>query len=447
VVAPHANGSDIDAPPAERLAQACHATLARNWREGAREGLRYAYTAPSSDRYPWQWYWDSCFTAIVWRRFNQRRARAELESLLAASTSEGFIGHTIFWAQPVTPVRSLFYNVRSRSDFMTATIQPPLLAWAWRIAIGDPALVPAIVRHHEWIERERSIDGDGLLWIIQPDESGLDASPKFDSAFGWRADGLPGFPLLVRRNRRLDFDIRRIAAAAGPLVCGTATNVLHGLSRLALGRPSLTPKLVERLYDERTGLFHQVVRKHGKRPPIQHPVETWAALSPLALPDLPEEIGRRLVEEHLLDPKRFWLPVPPPSVSARESCFSLNDRFLMLRRYWRGPTWVNAAWLLWLGLVRLGYDEPAQELGRRVGRAVAGSGLREYYDPFSGAGMGATDFSWSALVMELIDPDPAARFSHIVGNDANPYRPTRTVEASRIGSAGSERQGAGRSQR
>ena len=33
--------------------------------------------------------------------------------------------------QPVSPVGSLFYNVRARQDFMTATIQPPLLAWAW----------------------------------------------------------------------------------------------------------------------------------------------------------------------------------------------------------------------------------------------------------------------------------------------------------------------------
>jgi hypothetical protein len=301
---------------------------------------------------------------------------------------------------------------------MTATIQPPLLAWAWRIAVGDPARVPEIARHHEWVERERAIDGDGLLWIIQPDESGLDASPKFDSAFGWHADGMPGFPLLVRRNRRLGFDIRRVAQAGGPLVCGTATNVLHGLSRLALGRESITPRLLERLYDERTGLFHQVVRKEAHLAPERHPVVTWAALSPLALPDLPEDVGRRLVEEHLLDPEKFWLPVPPPSVSAREARFSRRDRLLFLRRYWRGPTWVNAAWLLWLGLVRLGYEREARELAERVAGAVRGAGLREYYDPFTGQGMGAEGFSWSALVMELIDPDPEARSSHIAASQA-----------------------------
>lgn len=400
-------------PLPDRVAQICRATLDRNWRQGERDGIRYAYTAPSGRRYPWQWYWDSCFTAIAWRRFDRSRARAELESLLAAATPEGFIGHTIFWGEPVTATRSFFYNLRSRDDFMTATIQPPLLPWAWRIAVGDPADVPALVRHQEWVERERAIDNDGLLWIVQPDESGLDASPKFDSAFGWYADGLPGFPLLVRRNRSRDFDIRRINAAGGPVVCGTATNVLNGLSRLALGRPSITPRIVERLYDERSGLFHQIVRRGSERAPARHPVVTWAALSPLALPDLPEEIGRRLVEEHLLDPRRFWLPVPPPSVSADERRFSRHDRFLFLRRYWRGPTWINAAWLLWLGLVRLGYEEQAADMAARIGRAVDAAGLREYYDPFTGRGMGASDFSWSALVMELVDPDPSARSSHV----------------------------------
>jgi hypothetical protein len=395
------------------LRELCRDTLERNWREGVRDGVRYAYTAPSSGRYPWQWYWDSCFAAIVWRRLDPDRARAELESLLAAATPDGFIGHTIFWAEPVSRLRSLFYNVCSRADFMTATIQPPLLAWAWRIAVGEPAEVPAIVRHHDWVEQHRSRSDDGLLWIIQPDESGLDASPKFDSAFGWRADGLPGFPLLVRRNRRLDFDAGRVAAAGGPVVCGTATNVLYCLSRLALGRASLTERIVERCYDERRALFHQLVRRPGRRRTERHPVVTWAALSPLALPDLPEEIGRQLVERHLLNPRRFWLPVPPPSVAADDPRFSRSDRFVFLRRYWRGPTWINAAWLLWLGLRRLGYLPEAEEMARRLIPTVQRSGLREYYDPYTGQGMGASGFSWTALILELADPDPAAAHSYL----------------------------------
>lgn len=41
------------------------------------------------------------------------------------------------------------------------------------------------------------------------------------------------------------------------------------------------------------------------------------------------------------------------------------------------------------------------------------AGLREYYDPFTARGMGAEHFSWSALVMELVDPDPHANMSHV----------------------------------
>jgi Mannosylglycerate hydrolase MGH1-like glycoside hydrolase domain len=414
-VAPAAAERPASGPDTVRsLAELCRRTLEHNWRSGDRDGVQFSYTAPSRGRYPWQAYWDSCFTAIVWRRFDRDRARAELCSLLAAARQDGFIGHTIFWTKPVDRVRSLFYNIQSRTDLMTRTIQPPMLAWAWRVAVGDPRQVPAIVHHQDRVELDRDLDGNGLIWLLQPDESGLDASPKFDSVWGWRADGLPGFPLLVRRNRRLGFDIRRVKASGGPLVCGTATNVLHNLSRLALGRESITPVIVDRLYDDRTGLFHQLVRssRTGRRARTHRPV-TWAALSPLALPDLPEDIGRRLVEEHLLDPQRFWLPVPPPSVSAADASFSRNDRFLHLRQYWRGPTWINTAWLLWLGLVRLGYRAEAEEMAARLARAVAGAGLREYYDPYTGEGMGAETFSWSALVMELVDPDPRAAHSFI----------------------------------
>jgi hypothetical protein len=397
------------ATAAEKALNHCRRVLHQNWRTGEFQGRSYAYTSPSPHRYPWQWYWDSCLTAVAWRHFDPTRARAELESLLDAATPEGFIGHTIFWGKPVPFPRRLFYNVRSPKDPMTWTIQPPLLAWAWRIAVGDPCAEPRIGEHHDLIESQRDLDGDGLLWIIQPDESGLDASPSFDAVWGWRADGLPGFPLLVRRNRRLGFDIRRIREAGGPLVCSTLVNVKHCLSRLALGRSSITPALIDRLYHSDSGLFAQEAWPKRGRPVI----ETWAALSPLALPDLPEEIGRRLVEEHLLDPARFWLPVPPPSVAATEPSFSDKDRFLGLRRYWRGPTWVNSAWMVWLGLRRLGYREQADELSRRIIETVAREGLREYYHPRTGAGMGAMDFAWSSLVAELVNPDPRADHSYV----------------------------------
>ncbi len=390
-----------------RLAELAETVLRRNWRSGERGGTPYAYTSPSPGRYPWQWYWDSCFAAIVWRRFEPHRSRAELETLLAAQRPDGFIGHTIFWDRPVSLLRLPFYNVSSRRAFQTETIQPPLLAWAWKIAVGDPAEEPRIAAQVNWLSAERDLEGDGLLWIVQPDESGLDASPKFDPIWGRRAQAQILFPLLVRRNRRLGFDARRILAAGGPLVCEVVTNVLWSLSLQALGRPSATGALVDRLWDERLGLFVDEAGPAGGRPGVS----TIASLTPLALPDLPEEIGRRLVEEHLLDPGRYWTPVPPPSVSAREPSYEPDGGHGLVRRYWRGPTWVNTAWMVWLGLRRLGYFEQAEHLAATISATVTRAGLREYYDPRDGSGLGAKDFAWSTLAVEMDDPDPAAEQS------------------------------------
>jgi hypothetical protein len=390
----------------------CGDVLSESWRQGRRQGdgVPYGYTCPSPGHYPWQWYWDSCFTAIAWRHFDLDRPRAELGSLLAAARSDGFIGHTIFWNTPLTGVRRHTYNVLSADAPMTASIQPPALAWAWRIAVGDPRQEPGIAAHHDWFESERDLEGDGLIWIVQPDESGLDASPQFDPIWTWRAHDLPGFVALVRRNRRLGYDARRIAARGGPVCCEVSTNVIYSLSRMALGRPSLTPVIVERMYDRRSGLFWPLVKPGlDRRPPL-----TWAALSPLALPDLPEEIGRRLVEEHLLDEQRFWLPYGLPSVAADDPTFQRDDRSRFgVHRYWRGPMWVNAAWLVWLGLLRLGYSAEAQELAARTVAAVRESGLREYYDPYDGSGMGQRHFGWSSLILEMADPDPRAASSYL----------------------------------
>jgi hypothetical protein len=383
--------------------------LRQNWREGERDGVRYRYTQPSPGRYPWQWFWDSCFAAIVWRRLDRERARAELESLLAAQRPDGFIGHTIFWEGRLALPRLAFYNVARPDSFQTATIQPPLLAWAWRIAVGDPAEEPRIAAQIDWLAANRDLEGDGLLWILQPDESGLDASPKFEPVWGRRCNGRIGFPLLVRRNRRLGFDARRLRQRGHPLLCETLVNTMWSLSLQALGRPSATPALVERLWDERRGLFVDEAQPGGIRP---GPV-TWTAFAPLALPDLPERIGRRLVEEHLLNEREFRTPVAPPSVAVDEPSYEAGDGRGPVRRYWRGPTWVNSAWLAWLGLRRLDYEDAARQLADGLIATVAREGLREYYDPYTGRGMGAVDFAWSALVAEMAAPDEGAKASYL----------------------------------
>jgi len=106
--------------------------------------------------------------------------------------------------------------------------------------------------------------------------------------------------------------------------------------------------LLERCLDPRTGLFLDLAGR-GERPV---PVSTWSALAPLALGDaIPADVRLRLAEEHLLHPRRYRAACGIPSVAMEEPAFNPAwNRF----RTWRGPSWVNTAWLLVPGLDALG---------------------------------------------------------------------------------------------
>jgi hypothetical protein len=227
--------------------------------------------------------------------------------------------------------------------------------------------------------------------------------------WGRRAQGRPLFPLLIAATRRHGFDARRVAGAGMPVVCEVLTNVIWCLSEVALGRPSLTPRIVERLWDERAGRFFDEVRGAVRPMPGPARPRTWDTLAPLALPDLPEAIGRRLVEEVLLG-GGYAHAVPLPAVELDDPAHSSRETWWGRHRHWRGPSWVNSAWLVSLGLRRLGYDELADEHARRLTAVWRREGFREYYEARLGHGMGARDFGWSTLLWAMADPEgqPAA---------------------------------------
>jgi glycogen debranching enzyme len=297
-------------------------TLRANWREGTLlDGTSYAFSCPSSPRYRHQWYWDSCFHAIVWRHFDVTCAREQLRTLVRAGRLDGFIPHTVFWHDGAGWRRAPFYATDSlRGDRATAHIQTPMLALAWEavaeMSSDDPGFahdaLDALRLHYDWLEHHRDPDGDGLISIIHPDESGLDDSPKYDEVFGWMSHYLPGYMWLVERSRRLGYDSRTIIERYDEHVEDVLVNVLYALSLRALARLSGEPRytrraeraeraLLERCWDESAGLFWDLAGRDHR--PLR--VSTWSSLSALALPSLPEQIARRLIEEHLLDRNRY----------------------------------------------------------------------------------------------------------------------------------------------
>ena len=147
----------------------------------------YRYTRPAPMTYEHQWLWDSCFHALAYRWFDPQMARDELLAVVRHQVTEGsdagMIPHMGYWAGGGSDLWG--------KDNRSIITQPPLIAVAAVRVYNQTEdrdmiakLYPALVAYHEWFDRRRDPDNDGLVSMIHPWESGWDASPRWDTAMG-----------------------------------------------------------------------------------------------------------------------------------------------------------------------------------------------------------------------------------------------------------------------
>ena len=338
-----------------------------------------------------------------------RRARGPSSRACSPpSAPDGFIGHTIFWDRPVSWTRLPFYNVASRDAFQTETIQPPLLAWAWRIAVGDPAAEPRIGAQIDWLARQPRPRGrrpalDRPARRVGPRRL-AEVRPGLGPA-GQRAGSASR--CWSRRNRRLGFDARRIRDARRP-------GALRGRSSTRCGRsrcrrwdgPRRRRRWSSGSGTSAAALFLDEVQPGGERPAGPHLGGAGAAGA--------------------ARPARGDRPAPGRGAPARPGRVPDPGGAALGRRRASRATSpaAAAARSAATGAARPGSTPPgwsgsgcaASATRRRRDRLAAGligaverEGLREYYDPRDGTGLGAKDFAWSALIAELADPDRRRR--------------------------------------
>jgi glycogen debranching enzyme len=397
----------------------------RTGRDG-RTGTEYRYLCPSPEEYPWQWLWDSCFHAVATAHVDPEHAVAELATLAATQREDGFIPHITHWGvrlwgftQPLAYLQAPPGQTLRHSGLM----QPPVLAQAvervaeiTRDATVITGLLGALDAHHNWLATNRAPDEDGLLVIISPYESGMDQSPAYDAALG--LSGKPGRWALGLRDRWLDvrnwlasYDSRRMLAAGAfrvkdPLVNACYADSLETMARLhrrtgngtvaaayADLAARVTASLVDKLYDRSRGCFFALLGADERRSTPR----TVGGLVPLMITGLPADVAAELVNRSLTDRDAFWMAAPVPSVAADEPTFDPRSGGAI----WRGPSWVNTNWMLWRGLLRHGFDDLATQLATRTVNMVAEAGLREFYNPLNGQGLGARSFGWSALALDM----------------------------------------------
>lgn len=394
------------------------------------------YTKPGPRLYPHQWSWDSALIAIGYARYDQDRAARELNHLLESQWKGGLLPHEVhdprlldggsgglgFWNAQGDP--------RAPNDRQTSgEVQPPVHAIAalrvYEYA-GDEARARAFLEEafprlkswHEYLHRERDPEGEGLVYVRHPWETGMDNSPTWDSILQriqLEPDQIPDYQRgdlkfvpagdrptdaeydryawLVKLFAERDYDEARIREDCPFLVQDALFNALlcqanQDLARIACvldedpspfeerARQSARA-MNEKLWDEEhsTYLSFDLVADRPLR------VFTTAGFLPL-FAGVPDEAQARRMVEVLKSP---CYGLGDESVKAVPS----YDRYgfgYSPGRYWRGPVWINVDWILMRGLERYGFDEQAGYLRQTIVDLVKNEGFHEYFDPMSGKG-------------------------------------------------------------
>ena len=358
--------------------------------------LRRPFNMPSKYVFKHQWLWDSSFHAIVLRHYDVNMAMEELENLILNQKPDGRIPHEIFMSKELC---KSFWGI---DDYSPWTTQPPVLAVAvdrvlsmkWDSEFARRAL-NALIKYDEWFRNQRDRDSDHLYSYFDPLESGWDNSPRWDEAIRRFKENPQHYGIYgkltmapveaVDLNSLIYLQRRIIAKLARRL---GEVNIADQYDELA----DETAKAVRRImWSEGDGFFYDVYEEGHELIKIKTPAAYLTMFAGIAT----GEQAERLVV-HLFNAREFWTTFPLPSVSADEPAYDPTG-------YWRGRSWINLVWFTYHGLRNYGYYEEASRLLNRV-LEVMGKSMtcNENYNSSTGEPMGAPDFGWSTLIIDMV---------------------------------------------
>ncbi len=414
--------ADLHTP--DELDARSRAILAANDRGG--------YTVPNELVYPFQWNWDSAFVAMGMATYDADRAWRELELLFVGQWLDGMVPSIVFH-QPhpgYYPGPAAWGTTHTPPT--TGISQPPVAATAARVVleaqddqagqIRARALFPALFASHRWWHETRDPDGTGLVTVVHPWETGRDNSPDWDAPLAGVTPRVDVAALrkdkthvnaserptdefynrvmtLVEEAKDLNWEGVPVARKLSLRVCDL------GIQCILLRADHDLLALAERLgfAEQAASLRGWIARSTAAFARLRHADGTYrsldlvtgklsetvtsAAFLPLyaRVPDAAGAAGVAALAES-------WLAQTSIALASSDPASPTFDP----HRYWRGPVWPVVNRLIADGFARYGRTDLADRLWTDTRTVVLRSGLREYFDPRTGEGLGGRDFSWTA---------------------------------------------------
>ncbi|MDO8542947.1 MAG: trehalase family glycosidase [Opitutaceae bacterium] len=223
----------------------------------------------------------------------------------------------------------------------------------------------ALRRQIGWFEAKRSVPGGGFYYLDQKEdtwESGMDEGIRYafrPPATAAAVDACSHLYLLYDHATRWS---RQLGEPAGEWERKVAS----------LGR-----FIREELWDPQTGFFYDqwLVREPARR----H--LAFEGMWPVVVGAATPEQAKRVIDEHLLNPKEFFTPHPIATVGVSDPKFEL--------RMWRGPAWNCMTYWAARGCERYGRADAAHQLLEKALDATAvqferTGAIWEFYHPLLG---------------------------------------------------------------
>ncbi len=357
------------------------------------------FCVPNPSTYPHQWLWDSCFHTLVWLRLARPdEALTELASAMSACTANGFVPHMIYWHAP-----DVHRDLWSWSGRSTIT-QPPMYGHAVAelvradVDVGAD-LVERCRRAFTHLMSGRTRTPQGLVPVLHPWESGCDDSARWDD---WRSDD----PTIDEwRERKIDL-VGSLELNEGVPVANNAFtvgsigfNALVAWNALEFCSVVDAPELLSQAND----LADAVAKRWSSHNDTWHD-DTWhddempvsEASAPSSTVRTVDALLALLIDprqaafDQLIDPGAYGAPCGPCGVHRTEPTFDPTT-------YWRGPSWPQLTYLLMVAAERHGRTDVESDLAVSLWRGAVSSRLAEYWNPDTGAGLGARPQSWAGL--------------------------------------------------
>ena len=367
--------------------------LRRHWVDVPPGG---GYTAPNRRRYPWQWLWDSCFHALIWAELGDDRGIDELAQILGARDVSGCVPHMVY---PSAPHHHEEFWGRTGASSITG---PPMYGHALAelhrrgVHVPERLLAEAAGGLEFLLHRRRRHAASGLVLLAHPWESGADNDPRWDDYCEGGFDESRWFD----RKGGLLATVQRDTAGS-PLSnpgfeaasSGFSALVAFNALELADATGALEPAAARRLADAVTARWDGDLCSYldaGAAEGGSGQVRTAYGLLGLLVES--DALRVDAIAAEVADPAAYGGDWGPAGTHRAEPTFAP-------RSYWRGPSWPQIDYLLWLGLHRAGHHDAAAALARATAAGADRSGLAEYWDPDDGTGLGAIPQSWTGLAL------------------------------------------------